>query len=40
MRLIDNFEKELKTIDPKALQNNDNLWIEIIEGMRLEAEGF
>ena len=37
---IENFEKELKIIDPNALQNEANLWVEIIEAMRLDAEGY
>lgn len=35
-----NFEKELKTIDSKALQNQDSLWIRVIEQILQDEEGY
>ena len=40
MNSIEEFEKEIKKIDPKIMQYKENLWEEIIEDMRLEAEGY
>ena len=40
MNSIEELQKEIKKIDPKIMQYKENLWEEIIEDMRLEAEGY
>lgn len=36
---IEEFGKGIKKTDPKIMQYQENLWGEIIEGMRIDVEG-
>lgn len=37
---VENFKKELKNIDPKALDSEKNLWVDIIERLIRDREGY